>query len=462
MHKRWSGRFSQAMDPQAAAFGASIPFDHALARYDIEASLAYSEALQQAGLLTRTEAQKIVRGLRGIARQIEAGRFRFRVELEDIHTHIEQALIAKIGPVGGKLHTGRSRNDQVATDLRLFCLDHLKQLQQGLRQLQKTLVKKAEQWSGVIIPGYTHLQRAQPVLLAHHLLAYVEMLARDEERLTQAETRTSVLPLGAGALAGNPFPIDRRALARKLGFKAVASNSLDAVSDRDFAVEIAAAATLLMVHLSRLSEELILWSSQEFGFIHLPESFCTGSSMMPQKINPDLPELIRGKTGRAVGTLMALLVMLKGLPLAYNKDLQEDKEPLFDLFATVTSSVTVLSSLLAQTEINRDAMSQAMQDETMLATDLADQLVRQKVPFRQAHEITAKIIRAAEQKGIPFTQLKKNDLARIDKRVTPALLKELTPTRSVANRKTTGGTASANVKRELARHKKRLRGRRSS
>ncbi len=454
--KRWSGRFKSQMDPEALRFGASIPFDHKLAPYDIQGSIAYTKALARARLLTGAESRRIQEGLNRVAKDLAAGRIPYQTELEDIHTHVERALIDRIGEVGGKLHTGRSRNDQVATDLRLYCLDQLKQLRRALRGLQKVLVSKARVWQKVRVPGYTHLQRAQPVLLAHHFLAYVEMLERDEERFAAALKSTSVLPLGSGALAGNAFRIDRRALAKDLGFAAVSHNSLDAVSDRDFAVEILAAGSLLMVHLSRLSEELILWSTEEFGFLKLPEAFCTGSSMMPQKVNPDIPELIRGKSGRVIGQLMALLTVLKGLPLAYNKDLQEDKEPLFDFFANVLPALTVLAEMLKECRIDKARINVAADDPAMLATDMADWLVMKGVPFREGHEIAGRAVKLAIQKGVSLAALSLSQLQRLSSVFTKDIYHALQSEQSIAKRRVVGGTAPANVLQEIRRHQKRL------
>lgn len=454
--RQWSGRFAKPMAPQAVEYGASIPFDYKLAPYDIEGSLAYCRALRRAGLLTARESQRIQRGLQAVGRTIAAGKLRWRTEWEDIHTHIERALIQKIGPVGGKLHTGRSRNDQVATDLRLYCMDQLDRLTEELRQLQRVLVRKAASWVDILMPGYTHLQRAQPVALAHHLLAYVEMLLRDEARLEAAYDSSAVLPLGAGALAGNPFQIDRQALARDLGFREVSRNSLDAVSDRDFAVEIAAAAALLITHLSRFAEEMILWASTEFGFLQLPQDYCTGSSMMPQKVNPDIPELVRGKTGRVFGDLLALLTVLKGLPLAYNKDLQEDKEALFDVFETLRPTVCILTGLLRHAKVDKAALRAAAGDDAMLATDLADWLVRRKLPFREAHEVTARLVRTAAEQGVSLKDLPLPLLKKHCALFTKDIYRHLTPDRSVAHRDAIGGTALPNVKRELARHRRRL------
>ncbi len=456
LRKKWSGRFSKAMNSEAVLYGASIAFDAKLAPYDIQGSLAYARALQRAGLLSVKECRRIQQGLRAVEKDWSAGKIEAQAALEDIHTHIETALIKRVGAVGGKLHTGRSRNDQVATDLRLYCMDQLKQLQQGLRKFEKVLLRKAQGWIDVPMPGYTHLQRAQPVLFSHHLMAYVEMLGRDEARFEGAYARTSVMPLGSGALAGNAFGIDREALARDLGFAAVSRNSLDAVSDRDFAVEIAAAASLLGVHLSRLSEELILWASREFSFVELPESYCTGSSMMPQKVNPDIPELVRGKTGRLIGALMSLLTTLKGLPLAYNKDLQEDKEPLFDIFETLLPTLEVLTGLLKELKLVPAKLRAAATDPDMLATDLADWLVRHDVPFRKAHEIVGKAVRKAAENGVALSELSLAELRKLSPVFQQGVHQALKAERSIATRSAIGGTAKKNVLREIKRHQKRL------
>ncbi len=455
--QRWSGRFAQAMDPEAVIYGASIGFDQKLARYDIQGSLAYAQALQRAGLLTTQELKRIKQGLQEVLAQVEAGKLKWRTEWEDIHMHVEKALTQKIGALGGKLHTGRSRNDQVATDVRLYCMDHLQQLIEAVRTFQAVLVERAEHWLGVMVPGYTHLQRAQPVLLSHHMMAYVEMLARDEERLQVALKHTSVLPLGSGALAGNPFPIDRVQLAKDLGFSDISHNSLDAVSDRDFAVEITAAAALLMVHLSRLSEELIMWSSTEFGFLKLPESYCTGSSMMPQKINPDIPELVRGKTGRVVGHLVGLLTLLKGQPLAYNKDMQEDKEALFDTFETLLPSVAVLGAMMSQLEVHEARMNDAASDPAMLATDLADWLVRMGLPFREAHEVSARAVRYSVEENISLAAIPLPQLKKFHGIITEDIYEALRPEQSMAHRAAVGGSARKNVLKEIRRHQKRLK-----
>lgn len=452
----WSGRFAQKIDPLALDFTQSVSFDKKLYYYDVLGSLAHAKMLHRIGLLTKGEWEKIRRGLQSIVRDLQSGKLEFKEELEDVHRNIETALIKRIGSTGGKLHTARSRNDQVALDFRLYCRDRVSELHDSLVALERVLIEKAKRFIDLVMPGYTHLQRAQPVLFSHHLLAYLEMFERDRGRLLDSFKRLNVLPLGSGALAGTTFPIDREFVARELGFAEVSHNSLDAVSDRDFAVEIASASSILMMHLSRLCEELILWSTSEFDFIKLPESFCTGSSMMPQKMNPDVPELVRGKTGRVYGHLIALLTMLKGLPLAYNKDMQEDKEPVFDLFETVIDSVDILAALLEGTMPNRGRMEEAASDGFLLATDLADWLVKKGVDFRSSHEITARIVRYAleerkDLKGLTLVELKK-----FSPKFTPDLFRALTTKAATDNRRAIGGTAKANVLKEIKRLEKRL------
>ncbi len=454
--KKWSGRFAEGLDPRALAFGQSVHFDQKLAGYDIQGSLAHARMLGKIGVLKASEVTQIVQGLEEIGREISSGRFEFKAELEDVHRNIEAALMAKIGSVGGKLHTARSRNDQVALDFRLYCRDQTRALLTALVGLEKVFLKLAKDYSEVLMPGYTHLQRAQPILFSHHLLAYVEMWDRDRSRLEQALERMNVLPLGSGALAGTSFALDREQVARELGFREVSHNSLDAVSDRDFAIELASVASLLMMHLSRLSEELILWSSSEFGFLELPQSFCTGSSMMPQKINPDIPELIRGKTGRVYGHLLGLLTLMKSLPLAYNKDMQEDKEAVFDLCETVLQSVEVMAAMMAQAKPNQERMRQAVSDSLLLATDLADWLVEQGSDFRQAHEVVGQVVRYALEQGKGLTELTLVELKKFSPLLTEAVYRRLTPEQAVAARRVMGGTARPNVLREIARLEQRL------
>ncbi|MBI1909389.1 MAG: argininosuccinate lyase [Deltaproteobacteria bacterium] len=455
--KKWSGRFKERLDPLALDFTASIDFDKRLYFYDILGSLAHARALGRAKVLTPTEVRKIQKGLHQVLQGVHSGRLRFSTDLEDVHRNIEQALIKKIGPLGGKLHTGRSRNDQVALDLRLYCRDRLLEMRESLIQLERAVLKRAKESLGIMMPGYTHLQRAQPILFSHWLLAYIEMWERDKGRIQDCLKRVNSLPLGAGALAGTTFPIDRLRVARELGFFDLCHNSLDAVSDRDFAIESAAVASLLMSHLSRISEELILWSSAEFGFIRLPESFCTGSSMMPQKINPDVPELIRGKTGRVYGHLMALLTIMKSLPLAYNKDMQEDKEPLFDLFDTVIDCMDLLRALMTRMKTSSQRMREAIEDGFLLATDMADYLVTQGVPFKKAHEIVGQVVRYCLSKEKTLEDLALPELKRFSPKFGPEVASFLTPEKAIARRRVVGGTAPDAVKNEIRRLEKNLR-----
>ncbi|MDC4206801.1 MAG: argininosuccinate lyase [Candidatus Manganitrophus sp.] len=402
--KAWEGRFTEATDPEVERFTSSFSFDRRLYRYDIQGSIAHTEALGRAGLLTEGERDTLIRGLKEIEAEIaaEGDRLQAAAADEDIHMHIERRLVEKVGEVGGKLHTGRSRNDQIALDLRLYLREETRALLELIRSVQRALVTQAESHIGTVLPGYTHLQRAQPISLAHQLLAYYEMLERDRGRLTDCLKRIDQMPLGAGALAGNSFGINREVVARALGFSEVTANSLDTVSDRDFIVEFLSAASILMMHLSRWAEDWILWASSEFRFIDLPDRFCTGSSMMPQKKNPDVLELIRGKTGRVYGSLLALLTLLKGLPLSYNRDLQEDKEPLFNTVDTVKSAVRLLADLVRQVSFRKERMLEATQEGFLLATDLADYLVPKGLPFRQAHKVAGKIVRRSLEEGRPM------------------------------------------------------------
>ncbi|MGW8161282.1 MAG: argininosuccinate lyase, partial [Desulfobulbales bacterium] len=388
--KPWGGRFSEDISPAAETFSSSIHFDKRLYRYDIAGSMAHAKMLAKVGLLASDELDQILGGLAEIESEIAGDTFVFRPECEDIHMNIEKALVEKIGQAGEKLHTARSRNDQVALDMRLYLRDQSHHLMALLTSLQKGFVVLARQYFGVIMPGYTHLQRAQPVLLSHHLLAYYEMFSRDKARLNDCLKRIDVMPLGSGALAGTSLPIDRNFVARELGFPAISANSMDAVGDRDFMVEFLAACSLIQIHLSRFSEELVLWAGQEFNFVEIADRFCTGSSIMPQKKNPDIPELVRGKSGRVFGNLLALLTVLKGLPLTYNRDLQEDKEPVFDSVDTVSQSLAVMIELLTGLSFNREILEQATEKGFMTATDLAEYLVQKKIPFRQAHAIVGR------------------------------------------------------------------------
>ncbi len=448
--KPWAGRFATPTAPAAEAFTTSLPFDRRLYPHDIAGSVAHTRALVRARLLTGREGARLERGLARVRRELDAGRFRFLRSDEDIHMAIERRLTELVGPVGGKLHTGRSRNDQVALDLRLWLRAECDTLDAALARLQQALTALARRYRDALLPGYTHLQRAQPILLAHHLLAYREMLARDRTRLRDCRARADELPLGAGALAGAGFPLDRRFVARQLGFARVTANSVDAVADRDAAAEFLAAAAICAVHLSRLAEELVLWATEEFGFIELPDGFATGSSMMPQKKNPDVAELVRGKTGRVTGALVALLTTLKGLPLAYNKDLQEDKPPLFDAADTLRQSLDVLAAMLPHLRFDTGRMAAAA-DGLLLATDLADLLVERGVPFRRAHAIVGKLVRHCLATGTSLRELDATVLGKHAPQLTPALVRRLTPARSVARRRVLGGTAPREVARQLAR-----------
>ncbi len=447
--KAWAGRFAAAADPRMEAFTSSLAFDRRLARYDIQGSVAHCKMLVKQKLLSRAEGQKILTGLKTIERELERDRFPFLPSDEDIHMAIERRLTQKIGPLGGKLHTARSRNDQVLLDVRLFMRDEIAAIGKLLGRLQKRLARVAKRHRAIVLPGYTHLQRAQPVLLAHHLLAYHEMFSRDAERLQQCRERTNVLPLGAGALAGTTLPIDRAYVARVLGFARVSENSLDTVADRDFVAEFLASGAILGMHLSRLSEEIVLWSSSEFGFIDLPEAFSTGSSMMPQKKNPDVLEIIRGKTGRLYGNLLALLTVLKGLPLAYNRDLQEDKEPLFDTVDTLKGILTVLEPMLGQLRFRTERLTEAALGGLMLATDVADYLVEKKMPFRQAHSVVGAVVQWCVAGGKELHQLTLQDWQQFSPLFEADLLPRLSLEAAVERRQSYGGTARKNVERQL-------------
>ena len=453
---RWSGRFKEPVDEQVKRFTASVAFDRRLAKYDIEGSLAHARMLAAAGILSRRDLAAIVRGLAGVRREIEAGRFRWSLDAEDVHLNIERRLTALAGDAGKRLHTARSRNDQVATDLRLWLRDEIDRIVQLIVALERALLGQAERHAALVMPGFTHLQVAQPVSFGHHLLAYVEMLERDRERLGQCRARVNRLPLGAAALAGTSFKIDRKRVARELCFEGLAENSLDAVSDRDFAIEFCACAALVMVHLSRLSEELVLWMSPRFGFVRLPDRYCTGSSIMPQKKNPDVPELVRGKSARVIGATVALMTLMKGQPLAYNKDNQEDKEPLFDAVDTVKGSLSVFAGMVAGMEPVPGAMRAAVLEGHATATDLADYLVRKAVPFRDAHEAVARAVREAERQGVDLAALPLATLKRFSPKIGPEVRKVLTPEGSIAARNHIGGTAPAQVKAAIARARKRL------
>jgi argininosuccinate lyase len=452
----WSGRFKEPVDEQVKRFTASVGFDRRLAKYDIEGSLAHARMLAAAGILPRRDLAAIERGLGRVRREIEAGQFEWSLDAEDVHLNIERRLTALAGDAGKRLHTARSRNDQVATDLRLWLRDEIDQIVKRIVALERALLEQARRHAGLIMPGFTHLQVAQPVTFGHHLLAYVEMLERDRERLDQVRSRVNRMPLGAAALAGTSFNIDRKRVARELGFEGLAENSLDAVSDRDFAIEFCAAAALVMVHLSRLSEELVLWTNPRFGFVRLPDRYCTGSSIMPQKRNPDVPELVRGKSARVIGATVALMTLMKAQPLAYNKDNQEDKEPLFDAVDTVKDSLSVFAGMVAGMQPVPRAMRAAVLEGHATATDLADYLVRKGVPFRDAHEVVARAVREAERLGVDLAALPLSKLKQFSKEIEADAKRVLTPEGSVAARNHVGGTAPPQVRAAIARVRKRL------
>ena len=454
--KPWGGRFSEPTDAFVEAFTASVDFDRRLYAHDIAGSIAHARMLAKVGVLTEAEANRIMEGLEAIREEIESGRFEWSVALEDVHMNIEARLTERIGDVGKKLHTGRSRNDQVATDMRLWLRDEIDAIVAELERLQTGLLDLAEREAETIMPGFTHLQVAMPVTFGHHLMAWFEMLVRDRQRLIEVRRRVNVLPLGAAALAGTTYPIDREYVAELLGFEAVAENSLDAVSDRDFIIEFLAAGSLLMMHLSRMAEELILWTSAQFDFIRLPDRFCTGSSIMPQKKNPDVPELVRGKSGRVFGHLTALLTLMKAQPLAYNKDNQEDKEPLFDAVDTLRGCLRVYADMIPAIEPNRDRMREAARSGFSTATDLADYLVRKGVPFRDAHEIVGRAVRLGVETGRDLAEIPLEELQAISERIGPDVYEVLTLEGSVAARDHLGGTAPAQVRAAIARARARM------
>ena len=448
--KPWGGRFTTGADPVAETFTASLAFDRRLWPYDIAGSVAWAGALARAGLLSDAERATIVQGLEAIRRELESGCFAFRADLEDIHTNVERRLTDLVGPVAGKLHTGRSRNDQIALDERLYLKHVVAGVTGGLRDVQQALLARAEETLDVPMPGYTHLQRAQPVLLAHHLLAYVFMLARDRERFEDGCRRADALPLGAGALAGTAFAIDRDALARDLGFAAVTPNSLDAVSDRDYVLEFLAAAAITGMHLSRLAADLTLWATAEFGFVEFSDAFATGSSIMPQKKNPDVAELIRGKSGRLYGNLVAVLTVMKGLPLAYNSDMQEDKEAWFDSIDTLEAILAVTPPMLASLTFRADRMRRAAGEHFATATDLADYLVRKGLPFREAHEVVGRVVRHAIDEGTTLEALTPATLRRFSPLIEDDVTAAITVDASLRARAVSGGTAPDAVRRALA------------
>jgi len=453
--KTWSGRFAEPVDRLVQRFTASVTFDRRLAMHDIAGSLAHARMLAACGVIGRRDLAAIERGLAQVRAEIRAGKFAWSVENEDVHSSIERRLTELAGSAGKRLHTARSRNDQVATDVRLWLRDEIDSIIGKLAALEGALLSKAARHASLVMPGFTHLQVAQPVTFGHHLLAYVAMFERDRARLADCRRRVNVLPLGAAALAGTTFPIDRARVARELGFEGVAENSLDAVSDRDFAIEFAASAAIVMVHLSRFAEELILWMSPRFGFVKIPDRFCTGSSIMPQKRNPDVAELVRGKSGRVFGHLVALLTLMKGQPLAYNKDNQEDKEPLFDTVDTLKDSLDAFAALAAGLQPQAKAMRAAALEGHATATDLADYLVRKGVPFRDAHEAVARAVRAAEAAGCDLAALPLKALKRFSFAIGADVFRSLTLEGSVASRNHIGGTAPAQVRAAIARARSR-------
>jgi argininosuccinate lyase len=454
--KPWGGRFTESTDAFVEAFTASIGFDYRLYRQDIAGSIAHARMLAHVGIISETEAAKIVDGLETIRMDIEQGNFAWSVALEDVHMNIEARLIDRIGETGKKLHTGRSRNDQVATDLRLYLREEIDVLSSELTRLQAALLELAEREVDTILPGFTHLQVAMPVSFGHHLLAWIEMLERDHQRLQDCRQRVNIMPLGSAALAGTSFPIDRAYTARLLGFDAPAANSLDAVSDRDFVIEFCGAAALAMVHLSRFSEELVLWSSAQFNFIELPDRFCTGSSIMPQKKNPDVPELVRGKSGRAIGNLVGLLTLMKGQPLAYNKDNQEDKEPLFDSVDTLKGSLRVFADMMPAIRVNRTRMIAAARQGFSTATDLADYLVRKGIAFRDAHEIVGRAVLYGVNNAKDLSEMTLLELQTFSAVIEGDIFQVLGLEGSIAARNHPGGTAPQQVRSAIAVIRERL------
>lgn len=452
----WKGRFQTETSNLVQRYGESISYDWRLYACDIEGSIAHAAALLEAGILTKTEERSIVKGLQEIRREIESGEFRFKTSLEDIHMNIERALTEKIGAAGAKLHTARSRNDQVALDIRLYCRVEIQAIHQRLTTLQNALLTLAVNHPSAVVPGYTHLQRGQPVLFAHHLLAYVEMLSRDAARLQDARKRIDVMPLGSGALAGSTILLDREYVASQLGFAAVTQNSMDAVSDRDFAAEVLFAIALCGVHLSRLSEDVILWCSAEFGFVTLSDAHTTGSSLMPQKKNPDVAELTRGKSGRLVGNLMALLTLLKGLPMTYNRDMQEDKEPLFDSIDTLKAALAVFAEMIAGMEVNEARTRAATSDPMLLATDLADYLVNHGVPFRQAHEVIGKLVAHSLAEKTAFADIPLAKYQEFSPAFESDLFACLNLETALAARQAVGAPSPKNVAAQIARWKEAL------
>jgi argininosuccinate lyase len=456
LEKPWGGRFQEATEKVLEEFSASVRYDRRLYRQDIAGSKVHARMLARQGIISDKDAEKIVSGLIEIEEEIASGKFNWSPKLEDVHMNIEQALVERIGDAGKRLHTARSRNDQVAADIRLYLREKIDRLDGLLSLLQEALLHQARAHQDLILPGYTHLQRAQPVLWPHHMLAYFEMFRRDRNRLQDCRKRVNICPLGSAALAGTGFPIDREYVAEELGFHGITANSLDAVSDRDFIIEFLASSSIVMLHLSRLSEELILWTSAEFSFVNLPDSFCTGSSIMPQKKNPDVPELVRGKTGRVYGHLMSLLTVIKGLPLAYNRDLQEDKEALFDTVDTVCASVEIMAALVARLVPRKEHISRIVTQGFLTATDLADYLVKRGMPFRQAHSVVGKAVSQCISQGKELTDLSLEDLKAFSSLIDEDIFETLSIEGSVGTRRCPGGTAPERVAEALAKAEKEV------
>ncbi|WP_088006407.1 argininosuccinate lyase [Indiicoccus explosivorum] len=456
--KLWGGRFQKPAEQWVDEFGASISFDKELVQEDLQGSMAHVTMLKSQGILPEQDADSILAGLEQLKEKAAAGQLDYSAELEDIHLNLEKHLTDAIGPAGGKLHTGRSRNDQVATDMHLYLKRNVQEITGLLTLFQEAIIGKAEAHIDTLAPGYTHLQRAQPVSFAHHLMAYFWMLERDRQRFEDSLKRIDISPLGAGAMAGTTFPIDRRQTAELLGFSAVYENSIDAVSDRDFIAEFLSGASILMMHLSRFAEEIILWSSEEFGFIELDDAFSTGSSIMPQKKNPDMAELIRGKTGRVYGHLVSLLTTLKGLPLAYNKDMQEDKEGMFDTVTTLKGSIRIFEGMIRTMTVKENRLSQAVQSDYSNATELADYLAAKGLPFREAHDVTGRLVFACIQRGIYLRDLPLSELKEASPLIEEDIYEALDPYNAVARRDSEGGTGFRQVKIQIEEAKKRTAG----
>ena len=455
--KLWGGRFAEGTAPSVETFTASIQYDSRLYKYDIAGSKAHAAMLTSQGLLSRDELEAIKAGLTDIEKEIETGTFEFKPELEDIHMNIEKALIDRIGPAGAKLHSARSRNDQVALDFKMYLREQCSLIVELLDGVNRVFVRLAREYLGHVMPGYTHMQRAQPVQIAHHMLAYYEMFARDKSRMLDCRKRMNLSPLGCAAMAGTGLPIDREQVAEALDFDGVTANSMDTAGDRDFAIEFTSNCAMIQLHLSRLSEELVLWSSREFSFVDISDKFCTGSSIMPQKKNPDIPELIRGKSGRVVGSLMSLLVLVKGLPMTYNRDLQEDKEPVFDAVDTVSSSLAIMAEMMDNLRFKTDRMAEATRTGFITATDLADYLVLKEVPFREAHGIVGRAVAYCLERGCELEELSVDELRRFSETIGKDVFEVLSVEGSVNSRISTGGTSLLRVEEAVAEAENKLR-----